>query len=85
MRLLYGAALVAYAVPALLGGLVYRRSEVVGGGGLGVDGGHLGRTGRIWMMRGGRRELQRVLVTRPLHGAPVLYEEGWRPWLSVRV
>ena len=39
--LLDGPAFVAYTVSALLGDRVGRSSEVVGGGGLGVDGGHL--------------------------------------------
>ena len=39
--LLYGPAFVAYTVAALLGDRVGRSSEVVGGSGLGVDGGHL--------------------------------------------
>lgn len=39
--LLDGAAFVAYAVAALLGGRVGGSSKVVGGGGLSVDGGHL--------------------------------------------
>ena len=41
MGLLYGAACVADAIAPLFRSLVSGRGEVVGGSGLGVDGGHL--------------------------------------------
>lgn len=43
--LLDGPALVADAISALLRGRMGRSSEVVGGGGLGVDGSHFGEEG----------------------------------------